>query len=754
MKRLICSCSLLLSLCSFARTIPVRTAEELNAVNKTVQPGDTVVLQNGTWNNAVIKLTASGTEAKPIVFRAQTPGKVIISGVSQLRLGGNYLVIDGWYFTEGHTPGSSVIDFRVNDKQLANHCRVTNCVIDDFNQPKRMQEDYWVSFSGQHNRIDHCTFRNKKNLGVLVAVILDDDRSRTNFHEMDHNYFGVRPPLASNAGEIIRVGVSQHCQFNSNTQIHDNLFEQCDGETEIVSIKSCSNVVRNNLFKECQGDVVLRHGNYNTVVNNIFYGNRKEGTGGVRVINRGQWVANNFFYQCRGVGFRSPLSLMNGIPNSPANRYVQVTDAVVANNSFFQCSPISLCEGSDAERTLSPANVLFAKNIFDNETDSSIYKAFDRIDSIRFSENKVSKGLQQATIAGFERASFTTTNVNAVPIPSTGTGRDNAWIDSLQAIKGDRPFAFSGTPGFSGAALFRSIMVNADACGARWFSRAGKNAGAVRTVNCPNSLSLYSELTDQSTPLRIRLTGNSYTFDLPVLIQGNVTLTADAARKIKFATSGTMDAVFVLQGKGSLVLENLNLSSASINAGSLIATDTAGSSEHYNLALRNCSFDILNSCKQVFHARAATLADSIIVRNCRFNNFTGGLVLEDEKENKGYYNVEKMRVEKCSFLKGKATLLSLYRGGNDESTMGPDLLFANNNIEDCNAAGNQPLIYLTGVQKSNIRDNRFVRSNALKPLILYKDTVRASHLLANNLFSESGHIQQDEFVTEKNNQIK
>ena len=79
-------------------------------------------------------------------------------------------------------------------------------------------------------------------MGVLMAVIIDDERSRENFHSIDHNYFGLRIPLASNSGEIIRIGVSQHCEFNSNTQITDNFFEHCDGETEIISIKSGSNV--------------------------------------------------------------------------------------------------------------------------------------------------------------------------------------------------------------------------------------------------------------------------------------------------------------------------------------------------------------------------------------------------------------------------------------------------------------------------------------------------------------------------------
>ncbi|MEI9955574.1 MAG: chondroitinase-B domain-containing protein [Ferruginibacter sp.] len=91
-----------------------------------------------------------------------------------------------------------------------------------------------------------------------------------------------------------------------------------------------------NVFKECQGGVVLRHGHYNVVENNFFLGNDKPGTGGVRVINRGQWIVIILFVNAVAFGFRSPLSLMNGVPNSPAFRYVAVTEAVIMNNSFFQ----------------------------------------------------------------------------------------------------------------------------------------------------------------------------------------------------------------------------------------------------------------------------------------------------------------------------------------------------------------------------------------------------------------------------------
>ena len=290
----------------FAGTIIVKNAEELKMADSQAKPGDIIILQNGNWTDMTLEMNSHGTAAQPITFKAQTAGKVIINGKSSLKIGGSYLVIQGLYFRDGFAGDQPVINFRSHKERLANHCRVTECVINDFNNPKRMDENYWVAFYGKNNRLDHCSFVDKKNMGVLLAVILDDERSRENFHSIDHNYFGRRQPLASNGGEIIRVGVSQHCQFNSNTQITDNLFEECDGEAEIISIKSGANIIRNNVIKESQGSVVLRHGDNNTVENNLFFGNNKEATGGVRVINKGQWVVNNFFYACRGRAFRSP----------------------------------------------------------------------------------------------------------------------------------------------------------------------------------------------------------------------------------------------------------------------------------------------------------------------------------------------------------------------------------------------------------------------------------------------------------------
>ena len=106
-------------------------------------------------------------------------------GNSKLKLGGSHIIVDGLYFTNGYAGDDAVISFRLNKEKLAYNCRVTNCVINDYNNPKRMDENYWVEFYGKKNWLDHCSFKDKKNMGVLLAVILDDDRSRENFHSIN-----------------------------------------------------------------------------------------------------------------------------------------------------------------------------------------------------------------------------------------------------------------------------------------------------------------------------------------------------------------------------------------------------------------------------------------------------------------------------------------------------------------------------------------------------------------------------------------
>ncbi len=758
LKLMLLNCCLVIGFYSTAKTIVVKNIAELNNANKMAQPGDIVELQNGEWNQVNIALDCNGTKDHPIIFKAQTAGKVLLTGHSNLKLGGNYIIVDGFYFVNGYAGNDAVIKFCIDKKTIANNCRVTNTVITDFNNPKRMDENYWIAFYGKNNRVDHGSFLNKKNMGVLLAVIMDDERSRESFHSIDHNYFGVRLPLASNSGEIIRVGVSQHCEFNSNTQITDNYFENCDGEAEVISIKSCRNIIRNNLFKECQGAVVLRHGNYNTVENNVFIGNNKRGTGGVRIINKGQWVVNNYFYKCLGEGFRAPLSIMNGVPNSPAFRYVGVTDAVVANNSFFECSPFNFCLGSDAERTETPRNVQFLGNIFYNSRDGIAYISNDNISGIQFTGNPVSNSIQQGLTNGFVKTSLTTKQAGSFPLPNSSAATKLLIPDSIQSESQTRLSApLSSTPGFSDEKRLLQIGENArSGCGAKWFGQQyTPTAKKEIKVDCKTAADIVQQVNkNQQAKLIINLTGTEYNFTEPVNIVTDILITTAQKTAIHFAGHGSAgDFIFQMKAGKTFAMRHLKLNLDGVKTNSFISTDTSQSCNHSSFILTDC--EINNTGGQFFKAALSSVADSIIINNCSFNDGKGMLFnFMAEVDKKGYYNVEQLKITNNAFNNFEGPLLAMLRGGNDESTMGPNLIFAHNKINNCDTKTEDALVSLNGTQRTVVEKNSFVNCNSGETLIHYQDLVSAVHLFSNNVIKGSGNVIEDKFVKSSNNTIQ
>ena len=117
-------------------------------------------------------------------------------------------------------------------------------------------------------------------------------------------------------------------------------------------------------LKTCDGALTLRHGNRCTVEGNFFLGNNSSQSGGVRIIGEDHKVFNNYFYQLGGTDFRSAVSFVNGIPDSPLNGYYQVKKAIVSFNTFVNCyQPITIGAGASSSQNLPPFNCLIANNI-------------------------------------------------------------------------------------------------------------------------------------------------------------------------------------------------------------------------------------------------------------------------------------------------------------------------------------------------------------------------------------------------------
>lgn len=741
-------CQLFIYTGVFATTWKVHTPQQLLQADKEARPGDLILLQAGEWKNAAIQLTAKGSEQAPIIYKVSEPGKVRFTGQSSLAIGGEWLIIDGWYFTNGHAGNSSVISFRSTSTQLANHCRVTQCVIDSYTTTKRLIENYWVEFQGRYNRLDHCTFLNKQNMGVLVAVMLENEKSRNNFHSIDHNNFGFRIPLAANTGEIIRVGLAEQCEFASNTQITNNTFTNCDGEAEIISIKSGANIIQGNLFTACQGAVVLRHGNNNKVIENVFLGNDKESTGGVRIINEGNWILNNYFYKCRGEGFRAPLCIMNGVPNSPALRYLPVTNALVANNTFIDCAPMSFGEGSDKERSQAPSNVLVLNNLFANTRDSALYRAYDKIDGFIFAGNVTNQVNSQQLSKGFTATSFRFVSADSISFPSHPIVNITHWKDSITQNAPDASLlTIQAKPGIISTKRLQAIKGLAKGgTGANWFT-PGINKQVYKKIQCSNGDELYQVMNTPAVEnLTIHLTGTKYTIPLPIQIKGNITLTATHTDTIRFsmATTGASYVFQILAGS-SLTLAKMFVDINKTNARAWIATDSSGHHKHSSFSMDDCT--IINNQQSFLYAYKTSIADSITLRNNRFFLGSGIILnLQQENERKGWYPVERLTLENNVFEQFAGQILSIARPGVDESTLGPIVSIRNNQFKQIETNNNLPMIHLSGAQKTYLIHNQFTRCNPDKTIVLYQDEVKAEHRMEKNIIEGSGKIITNKYL--------
>ncbi len=734
-----------------ATTYKVQNIAEFKArIESGLKPNDSVLLANGAWRDADLIFKGQGTAAQPIVLSAETAGKVWLEGASSLRISGTYLVVSGLHFRNGGVLGA-VIEYRTSVNDIANDCRITNCVIDDYNVKDRTKESSWIQFYGKRNRLDHCYIGGKKNEGVTLAVNLNDERHRENFHRIDHNIFGHRSPLGSNGGETIRIGVSTYSLTNSKTIVEDNYFYRCSGEVEIISVKSCENILRRNVFYECEGNLVLRHGHRNLIESNYFIGNNKPHTGGVRVINEGHRVVNNYFENLKGVRFRSALAVMNGVPNSALNRYNQVKDVVIAFNTFVNCDNITLAVGADNERTARPLSTNIVANVIinSNKTDS-IYTAEDDISGITFLDNQIKINTKNALPKGFKTADFQgllPKNTLKKPIEAVfvvtdifGNKRDNTTHAGAFEVEPKSAFDFSPSKMKDvGTDFFQPEWANVT------FPPSRK---IIPTTPQYKQLEKFVETAEAGDIIELTDTA-AYYIDAPLLIKKPITIRAKAglgARPtLKFKGEKKNFSFISLENGGSLRLSGVafNGSSEAAIAESAIRTSQKPLIEDYQLFVDNCAFyDFNDGKKSAFIAYQGTFADTIQFTNCLFRDISGVVLnIAAEKDDKGIYNVEHLILNNCTFANLLMGALDLYRGGNDESTLGPFLT-----IDHCTFynVGNVELgsvLRLLGVQWSDIQNSLFYDSGRSGRIARYEDSRGTRNVLHHcNLF-QAGKVE-------------
>jgi poly(beta-D-mannuronate) lyase len=336
----------------------VTNADDFHERIKAAVPGDRIVLANGQWSDVELVADATGSPAALITIEAEQPGKVVITGNSRLRIAGSHVVVRGLRFQNAWHK-SALIEFRKDSKRAASDCRLTDCELFDCNPPDPKLSSKYVSIYGLRNTVDRCRLQGKTNRGTTLVVWLGEGLGK---HRIGNNHFGPRPFLGTNEGETIRIGDSNTAHLSGGCLIEGNLFEECNGETEIVSNKSRENIYRKNVFLRCSGTLTLRHGSRCRVEENSFLGEKARGSGGVRIIGSDHIVIRNYFERLEGDNYRSGLCVMNGIPNSPANGYEPVERALIAHNTFYDCKRSILIGGDNDEKSQVPPRKLIIAN--------------------------------------------------------------------------------------------------------------------------------------------------------------------------------------------------------------------------------------------------------------------------------------------------------------------------------------------------------------------------------------------------------
>jgi len=724
-----------------ASTYKVSNMMEFNEKVKTLQPGDSVVLSKGVWKDAQLVFFGEGTKEQPITLTVEEYGKTTLEGLSNLKMYGNFLVVDGLVFINGYTPGKEVIEFRKGTSHTAYNSVLRNCVIDRYNKPDRADQDAWVNLWGQHNTVEYCYFGGKTNQGVTLIVWPNGEGHNQNYHRIYRNYFAPRPRLGSNGGETIRVGTSHVCEQNSNTIIEGNYFERCNGETEIISIKSGENRIIDNTFLECEGSVVLRHGNRNEVLGNYFIGNMKPSTGGVRIINEGHKVFNNYFYGLRGRDFRGPLTIMNGVPNSPANRYVQVKDVEVSFNTWIDCElPWQLGVGSDAERSLAPQNTKIFNNLVYCPNEPLLIKAYDKLDGIEFAGNvlysengnEVGTGFLQAEVrrgrgpAGIPLAF--TQHPASVDIPYVTVDVDGRlrgtqkWIGAIEMV-GAQP---------------TKVKAARNNSGPQWYQPASNVRKGETIEVMPGQDALLKAIRKSKENDILVLKEGEYVNSRKLSVPHNLTIRAAegvASRPVVRVEvpEGSSTTVIVFEMSSGL---RFNLDGIAVDGGvkqkipaKYAFATIKESADSYSIYINNCDiYDFKNTdggC--IYKAYKNSFADTLQVTNSIIRNSYRGFALNDEKDAKGLYSAEFMLFENTVFKDIDQWAIDFLRGGNDESTLGGNLLINHCVFDNVYNKENQTMIRQTGLVTINIENSIFCNSLAKSPVRLTGPYNKISH---------------------------
>jgi poly(beta-D-mannuronate) lyase len=266
----------------FANQVIVSTIADLQKAINEANPGDIILLKKGIYSTTTdILINRAGTKEKPITIAAEELASSEITGKGGFNLqnGATYIIIKGFKFTHEASKAKS--------SSGSSFCRWTHNI---FETPGTGE---YLTIAGGDNEVDHNTFQNKDSLGRFLAIRGTGSQIAERLW-IHHNYFKTQKNQGGrNGAEAFQFGLSGFSLSSSNSIVEYNLFEDCDGENELISIKASRVTVRYNTIRNCPAQFTLRHGNFNQVYGNYFIN-----TPGLRIFGDDHLIYSNHFENC------------------------------------------------------------------------------------------------------------------------------------------------------------------------------------------------------------------------------------------------------------------------------------------------------------------------------------------------------------------------------------------------------------------------------------------------------------------------
>ena len=434
-----------------AETIQNAEAEKTEQLKQqllNVKDNQTISIAPGKYAN----LGEITIAANNVTIKAETPGTAWLTGLVQLRVTGDNVVLDGLVFTEGG-PAERFGGVRL----MGDRNTLQNSTFHYFNhdyeyEPDERRQEYprylWLSMWGTNALVINNRFEGKQKRGTLIGVQANEHADN---HVIKHNIFVDQKPnqynefdiaeairYNGNSWEAIRLGDSKSSQWPSESEIVENLMIDMDGERELISIKSGNNLIQGNTIFNSASMISLRHGKANIVEDNVILGNGKRLTGGVRVYDEDHVIRNNYIANTRGrdgliegnADLRGAVVINTGIidvandeilseetKGKELNKQWTPKNITIANNTVVdaqwgmvhgnQTHRASLFDNTVVDTTFTGTDIRFQNNLVKNLTNENVgVRANEEMPLINASyENEVYSG---KIVGAAEIANYTT----------------------------------------------------------------------------------------------------------------------------------------------------------------------------------------------------------------------------------------------------------------------------------------------------------------------------------------------------------